>query len=52
MSEHFVRNNDPPRVKHAILHEIAHALTPGHNHDNIWDIKFYFLKKEQEEIKI
>ena len=24
------------RVKKALMHEIAHALTPGHSHDNVW----------------
>lgn len=27
------------QVKDTILHEIAHALTPGHHHDNIWKNK-------------
>lgn len=28
--------NDEGRVKNTILHEIAHALTPGHHHDWVW----------------
>ena len=24
------------RVKKALMHEIAHALTPGHSHDHVW----------------
>lgn len=26
-------------IKDTIIHEIAHALTPGHNHDRIWKSK-------------
>lgn len=26
-------------IKDTILHEIAHAMTPGHNHDRIWKLK-------------
>lgn len=26
-------------VEDTILHEIAHALTPGHEHDNVWKNK-------------
>lgn len=31
--------NDEERVKDTILHEIAHALTPGHHHDEVWKAK-------------
>jgi SprT-like family protein len=31
--------NDEYHVKDVILHEIAHALTPGHNHDETWRAK-------------
>ncbi len=27
---------DPELLRNTILHEIAHALTPGHHHDAIW----------------
>lgn len=36
LSRHLVSINSPERVKNTILHEIAHALTPGHGHDNVW----------------
>ena len=26
-------------IKNTVLHEIAHALTPGHNHDHVWQAK-------------
>jgi hypothetical protein len=29
-----IHNED--EVKDTILHEIAHGLTPGHNHDSVW----------------
>lgn len=33
----YVENTEDPELfRNTILHEIAHALTPGHNHDNIW----------------
>ena len=28
--------NNEKEVKNTILHEIAHALTPGHHHDWVW----------------
>lgn len=28
--------NDEAQVRDTILHEIAHALSPGHHHDRIW----------------
>jgi len=31
--------NDEPEVRDTILHEIAHALTPGHHHDAVWRAK-------------
>lgn len=31
--------NEELKVKNTILHEIAHALTPGHGHDSVWRAK-------------
>jgi hypothetical protein len=31
--------NPIPKTRDTILHEIAHALTPGHNHDSVWRAK-------------
>ena len=31
--------NDEKEVTNTILHEIAHALTPGHHHDRVWKAK-------------
>ena len=39
LSKELTLLNDENRVKNTILHEIAHALTPGHNHDNVWKRK-------------
>jgi len=36
LSKKLTLINDEARVKDVILHEIAHALTPGHGHDHIW----------------
>ena len=36
LSKHLVLLNSPERVINTILHEIAHALTPGHHHDDVW----------------
>lgn len=30
----------PKEITNVILHEIAHALTPGHKHDYVWQRKF------------
>jgi hypothetical protein len=32
----YVACNDVAQVRDTILHEIAHALCPGHNHDKVW----------------
>jgi predicted SprT family Zn-dependent metalloprotease len=39
LSKHLTELNDEYRVKNTILHEIAHALTPGHHHDWVWKAK-------------
>lgn len=39
LSKHLVSLNDLANVKDTILHEIAHALTPGHGHDRVWQRK-------------
>jgi len=39
LSRHFVALNDESEVRLTILHEIAHALTPHHNHDAVWKAK-------------
>jgi predicted SprT family Zn-dependent metalloprotease len=39
LSKHLVSLNDLENVKNTILHEIAHALTPGHGHDRVWQRK-------------
>jgi predicted SprT family Zn-dependent metalloprotease len=36
LSAHLVRLNDEPEVRDTILHEIAHALTPGDGHGQEW----------------
>lgn len=39
LSQPLTSANDEVRVKDTILHEIAHALTPGHGHDSVWKAK-------------
>ena len=36
LSKHLVLLNSEEEVKDTILHEIAHALTPGQHHNKIW----------------
>ena len=36
LSTILVKLNPEEQVKQTILHEIAHALTPGHHHDEVW----------------
>lgn len=39
LSEYLVRLNTEERVLHTIVHEIAHALTPGDHHGPKWKAK-------------
>jgi predicted SprT family Zn-dependent metalloprotease len=36
LSKHLVLLNSEYKVMDTILHEIAHALTPGHGHNDVW----------------
>lgn len=36
LAEKFILLNTYNLVRQVILHEIAHALTPGHHHDHVW----------------
>lgn len=44
----FVQNNDRTTVENVILHEIAHALTEGHHHDEVWRQKAIELGSDGE----
>jgi hypothetical protein len=39
LSAHHVDIHPDPDVINTIFHEIAHALTPGHSHDDVWQSK-------------
>jgi predicted SprT family Zn-dependent metalloprotease len=39
LSKNLTALNEVEQVKDTILHEIAHALTPGHHHDWVWQRK-------------
>jgi predicted SprT family Zn-dependent metalloprotease len=39
LSKYLTHLNDEKEVRNTILHEIAHALTPGHHHDWVWKAK-------------
>lgn len=36
LSKHYVLLLPEDEVRDVMLHEIAHALTPGHKHDAVW----------------
>lgn len=36
LSRPMTKARDAQTVRNTILHEIAHALTPGHGHDRVW----------------
>ena len=36
LSEYMVPYMTDKAVRDVIIHEIAHAFTPGHNHDEVW----------------
>lgn len=39
LSLFHIEADDVAEVRDTILHEIAHALTPGHGHDEVWQAK-------------
>ncbi len=39
ISKHHMLNSKENEVLDTIIHEIAHALTPGHKHDAVWKSK-------------
>ena len=39
LSKELILLNSVEQVKNTILHEIAHALTPRHKHDDVWRAK-------------
>lgn len=36
ISSHHLQIHPDEEIKNTVLHEIAHALTPGHGHDSVW----------------
>ncbi len=39
LNAHHIDTHPGAEVKDTILHEVAHALTPGHGHDKVWGDK-------------
>lgn len=39
MSRQLTIQRSPDAIRNTMLHEIAHALTPGHGHDAVWRAK-------------
>jgi len=39
LSAHHIDIHPEPDVRNTILHEVAHALTPGEHHNEIWAAK-------------
>lgn len=36
INDYYAEHNSEAEVLDTLLHEIAHALTPGHSHDKVW----------------
>lgn len=36
VGDYYLHNNPTDMVRDTLRHEVAHALTPGHNHDAVW----------------
>ena len=43
LNAHHVDLHDEKAILNTIKHEVAHALTPGHGHDEIWAAKAHEL---------
>lgn len=39
LSAYLIPECTDKSIKDTIIHEIAHALCPGHNHDRVWQMK-------------
>lgn len=39
LSKYLIPEMTDEAIKDTIIHEIAHALTKGHNHDRVWQMK-------------
>lgn len=39
LSKYLIQLGTEEEILHVILHEVAHALTPGHKHDRVWRAK-------------
>lgn len=48
LSKHLTELNEPLQVRETLLHEIAHALTPGDHHGKNWQKKCLELGIEPE----
>lgn len=38
-SKYYLTDTEWDEIRNTLLHEIAHALTPGHGHDDVWKCK-------------
>jgi len=39
VNSHHIDSHPEPEVINTFKHEVAHALTPGHGHDEVWAAK-------------
>src|SRR4051812_10251379 len=51
LSKPYVEHNDEASVRDSVLHEIAHAHTPGDVHGELWKAKCRELGADPERVK-